>query len=236
MGINQFITYILPKKAIEMKFGEIPIQLEIKHSEWEKFWEKYTETDNENLEPEFEETSAPEMEQPINAFTDEECDRIIEIGNDRTIREAKTRGEDANKVRKSEIAWLYPSDDLDWAYRKMTDVILNLNERFFKFDLFGATEGFQFTKYTAPGGKYGRHVDCAPGTLIRKLSFTVQLSKPEDYEGGDLCLYVGEEPEVMKRERGHVALFPSYTLHEVTPVTKGTRYSLVSWISGKPFK
>jgi PKHD-type hydroxylase len=171
-----------------------------------------------------------------NAFTDEECDRIIEIGNDRTIREAKTRGEDAQKVRKSEIAWLYPSDDLDWAYRKMTDVILNLNERFFKFDLFGATEGFQFTKYTAPGGKYGRHVDCAPGTLIRKLSFTVQLSKSEDYEGGDLCLYVGEEPEVMKRERGHVALFPSYTLHEVTPVTKGTRYSLVSWITGKPFK
>ena len=170
------------------------------------------------------------------AFTDEECDRIIEIGNARTQKEAKTRGEDAEKVRKSEIAWLYPSDDLDWAYRKMTDVILNLNERFFGFDLFGALEGFQFTKYTAPGGKYGRHVDCAPGTLVRKLSFTVQLSDSKDYKGGDLRLYVGEKPEVMKRERGHVALFPSYTLHEVTPVTKGTRYSLVSWISGKPFK
>ncbi|WP_047547346.1 hypothetical protein [Psychroserpens sp. Hel_I_66] len=54
MAINQFITYILPKKAIEAKFGEIPSQLEIKHSEWEKFWEKYTSSDKEDLEPDFE--------------------------------------------------------------------------------------------------------------------------------------------------------------------------------------
>lgn len=171
-----------------------------------------------------------------NAFTEEECEKIIAIGNDRTQRQATTRGGDIEKVRKSEVAWLYPSDDLDWAYRRVTDIIMNLNERFFGFDLFGATEGFQFTKYTAPGGKYGKHVDCAPGTLIRKLSFTVQLSDPKDYKGGDLCLYLGDEPEVMKKDRGFVALFPSYTLHEVTPVTKGTRYSLVSWITGKPFK
>jgi PKHD-type hydroxylase len=107
---------------------------------------------------------------------------------------------------------------------------------FFKFDLFGATEGFQFTKYTAPGGKYGRHIDSSPGTLIRKLSFTLQLSDPKDYQGGELCLYLGDKGEVMKKEQGHVAVFPSYVLHEVKPVTKGTRYSLVSWITGKPFK
>jgi hypothetical protein len=68
------------------------------------------------------------------AFSKEECEKIIEIGNDRTAKEAKTRGEDT-KVRKSEIAWLYPSDDLDWCYRRMTDIITDLNERFFKFDL-----------------------------------------------------------------------------------------------------
>jgi hypothetical protein len=82
------------------------------------------------------------------AFTKEECEKIIEIGNDRTAKEAKTRGD--TKVRKSEIAWLYPSDDLDWCYRRMTDIITDLNNRFFQFDIFGATEGFQFTKYTAP--------------------------------------------------------------------------------------
>lgn len=169
------------------------------------------------------------------AFSKEECERIIEIGRDRTLRQATTRG-GIDDVRKSEVAWLYPSDDLDWAYRRMTDIIMDLNSRFFRFDLFGATEGFQFTTYTAPGGKYGRHIDSAPGTLIRKLSFTVQLSEPDAYEGGDLCLYLGEQPEVMKRDQGYVALFPSYVLHEVTPVTQGTRYSLVSWITGRPFK
>ena len=170
------------------------------------------------------------------AFTKEECERIIKIGNDRTAKQATTIDGDTNKVRKSEVAWLYPSDDLDWAYRRMTDIITNLNERFFKFDLFGATEGFQFTKYTAPNGKYGRHIDSAPGTLIRKLSFTLQLSQPGDYKGGDLCLHLGDKPEVMKKEQGFVVLFPSYVLHEVKPVTQGTRYSLVSWITGKPFK
>jgi PKHD-type hydroxylase len=169
------------------------------------------------------------------AFTDEECERIIELGDSRTQKQGTT-GAGLSEIRKSEIAWLYPSDDLDWCYRRMTDIITNLNERFFKFDLFGATEGFQFTKYTAPGSKYGQHIDSAPGTLIRKLSFTLQLSDPKDYKGGDLCLYLGDKPEVMKRDRGYVALFPSYVLHEVTPVTKGTRYSLVSWITGKPFK
>jgi PKHD-type hydroxylase len=49
-------------------------------------------------------------------------------------------------------------------------------------------------------------------------------------------LYLGDKAEVMKKEQGFVALFPSYVLHEVKPVTSGTRYSLVSWITGKPFK
>lgn len=171
-----------------------------------------------------------------NAFTKEECERIIELGNSRTQKQATTRAGDISGVRKSEVAWLYPSDDLDWAYRRLTDVITSLNERFFKFDLFGATEGFQFTKYTAPGGKYGKHIDSSHGTIIRKLSFTLQLSDPKDYKGGDLCLYLDDKPEVMKKEQGYVALFPSYVLHEVKPVTQGTRYSLVSWITGKPFK
>lgn len=169
------------------------------------------------------------------AFTKEECEKIIEIGNDRTQRQATTKG-NVDKARKSEVAWLYPSDDLDWAYRRLTDVITNLNEKFFKFDLFGVTEGFQFTKYTAPGGKYGKHIDCSSGTLIRKLSFTLQLSDPVEYKGGDLCLYLGEKPEVMKKEQGFVAVFPSYVLHEVKPITQGIRYSLVCWVTGKPFK
>jgi PKHD-type hydroxylase len=173
------------------------------------------------------------------AFTKEECEKIIDIGNSYSLRTAVTRDEnlnDSTKVRKSEICWLYPCDDTRWIYLRVADIVMNLNQNFFRFDLFGPIEGFQFTKYSSPGGEYGRHTDSSYGGVIRKLSFTLQLSDPEDYEGGDLNLHIGPEATVMKKEQGYCIVFPSYTLHEVTPVTKGTRYSLVCWITGKPFK
>jgi len=68
------------------------------------------------------------------------------------------------------------------------------------------------------------------------LSLTIQLSSPDDYEGGELALQFKKDAEIMPKELGKMVIFPSYILHEVRPVTKGTRYSLVAWITGKPFK
>lgn len=174
-------------------------------------------------------------------FTKEECDILIDIGNNHEKLKAVINTKSGSykndlKIRNSEISWLYPNKDMEWAYRRLTDTIMALNDRFFKFDIYGATEAFQFTKYTAPSGHYGKHVDSGLNIPVRKLSFTLQLSNPDDYEGGDLCLYTSDEVTKMNREQGFVAVFPSYVLHEVTPVTKGTRYSLVSWITGRPFK
>jgi len=171
-----------------------------------------------------------------SAFSPEECEQIIQTGTDRLMTKGTTGGKDKQYVRDSEISWLYSCDDMEWVYRRVTDIITDLNDKYFQFDLFGLCEGMQFTRYTAPGGRYGLHVDSSLDGLTRKLSFTLQLSNPADYEGGDLCLQFGDEPERMSREQGYVAVFPSYVLHEVTPVTAGTRYSLVSWITGPPFK
>ena len=71
---------------------------------------------------------------------------------------------------------------------------------------------------------------------IRKLSFSLQLSDPEDYNGGDLVIYNGNKPVKTKRQRGYMLVFPSFSVHEVTKLTKGTRYSLVGWIAGENFK
>jgi PKHD-type hydroxylase len=166
-------------------------------------------------------------------FTPEECAQIIAIGNTK-LEEAKIAGEN-NGVRESQIAWLYPSD-IEFAFRKVTDGVLNLNSQFFNFDLFGLAEGFQFTRYDAPTGHYGMHIDKALNGTVRKLSLTIQLSSPEDYEGGELALYFDKEADVMPKELGKMIVFPSYVLHEVRPVTKGIRYSLVAWVTGKPFK
>tara|TARA_R100000908_G_C3706847_1_gene115056 strand:+ start:125 stop:730 length:606 start_codon:yes stop_codon:yes gene_type:complete len=168
-------------------------------------------------------------------FSKEECEKIIKIAKDTGMEEATTH--DGKKdIRKSDVSWLMPSENLDWAYRKITDTVLHLNERYFKFDISGFNEGFQFTNYKAPSGNYGKHVDRANNFVIRKLSLSVQLSDPKDYEGGDLRLYESNKAKVMQKEQGTLILFPSFILHEVMPVTKGERNSLVAWVTGKQFK
>ena len=170
-----------------------------------------------------------------NLFTPEECAQIIAIGNTRLEKATVAGGKDKKDIRESQIAWL-GSNDIEFAFRRVTDGVLNLNSQFFNFDLFGMAEGFQFTRYDAPTGHYGVHIDKALNGTVRKLSLTIQLSSPEDYEGGELALYTDKEAQVMLKELGKMIVFPSYVLHEVRPITKGTRYSLVAWITGKPFK
>jgi len=169
-----------------------------------------------------------------NAFSKEECQTIINIAKNKGLIKGKTRGD--SDVRDSKISWLYPIDDMDWVYRRVTDITLNLNEIFFKFDLFGLNEGFQFTNYEAPSSKYGKHVDRAINSPVRKLSISIQLTNPEEYEGGELYLYDDDKGVLMDKTQGTLIIFPSYVLHEVMPVTKGTRNSLVTWVTGKQFK
>jgi PKHD-type hydroxylase len=172
-----------------------------------------------------------------NAFSREECQKIINIAKDKGLIKGKTFNDNKIKdVRDSKISWLYPDDNMDWVFRRVTDIVLNLNERFFKFDLFGLNEGFQFTNYEAPSGKYGKHVDRAMNIPVRKLSISIQLTNPEEYEGGELYLYDDDKGTVMDKTQGTLILFPSYILHEVMPVTKGERNSLVTWVTGKQFK
>jgi PKHD-type hydroxylase len=173
-----------------------------------------------------------------NAFSKEECQTIINIAKNKGLIKGTTFNDDKTKdVRDSKISWLYAVDDMDWVFRRVTDIVLNLNERFFKFDLFGLNEGFQFTNYESPSGKYGKHVDRGMNIPVRKLSISIQLTDPEEYEGGELKLYDGEEEGVlMDKTQGTLIIFPSYVLHEVMPVTKGTRNSLVTWVTGKQFK
>ena len=65
----------------------------------------------------------------------------------------------------------------------------------------------------------------------------MQLSDPVDYEGGVLEIQpYGEQVIRTRKQRGLIVAFPSWTLHQVTPVTQGSRQSLVAWISGPPFK
>ena len=173
-----------------------------------------------------------------NFFNADECQKIINIANTKQKKEAEIISEvklDLN-VRNNKIVWLNPNDDIIWAYQKLSSAIINLNDNFFKFDLNGFTEDLQFTEYNAPNNKYVKHIDRGINIPVRKLSIVVQLTDPKKYKGGDLKLHYQNDPVIANKNQGTLIAFPSYTLHEVTPITKGTRHSLVAWIGGKSFK
>lgn len=70
--------------------------------------------------------------------------------------------------------------------------------------------------------------------LVRKLSFSLQLSGPDDYEGGNVQ-FIDEAGKsyFAPRKRGTIVLFDSRTQHRVLKVTKGVRKSIVGWVVGK---
>jgi PKHD-type hydroxylase len=169
-------------------------------------------------------------------FNEAELDAIIELGKQTELVKASTFGPQDDKNRNSFVSFLFPHGTTNWIFQRLAGAITEINNTFFQFDLHGMDQGLQFTRYTAPGQHYDWHKDSGFGTATRKLSVSIQLSDPKDYKGGDLQMKFGRTDTIVPRERGMVTFFPSYTLHRVKPVTQGTRYSLVAWISGPPFK
>ncbi|MEZ5998703.1 MAG: Fe2+-dependent dioxygenase [Hyphomonas sp.] len=88
---------------------------------------------------------------------------------------------------------------------------------------------------TGPGGGYGRHIDnpfigAGERRVRTDLSFTLFLSEPATYEGGELAVDTAAGEHLAKPAAGDLVLYPSTTLHEVRPVTSGTRLACVGWI------
>ncbi|MGQ2990724.1 MAG: Fe2+-dependent dioxygenase [Brevundimonas sp.] len=93
-----------------------------------------------------------------------------------------------------------------------------------------------FNRYEG-GGEFGTHVDNAirqqrgGGLRIRSdLSATLFLSEPEDYDGGELIVEEMYGPQSVKLPAGDMVLYPSKSLHRVTPVTRGARVSSFMWL------
>lgn len=92
---------------------------------------------------------------------------------------------------------------------------------------------------TADGGHYGAHVDNAmmnaagTGMMRTDLSFTLFLSDPASYEGGDLVVHHSGMTQSIKGEAGEMVLYPSSSIHEVTPVTSGERIVCIGWMESQ---
>ena len=84
---------------------------------------------------------------------------------------------------------------------------------------------------------YDWHVDMGRSyAASRKLGFTIQLSNSSDYDGGNLEFHNVEADPQSMRKKGTMAIFPTYWLHRVTPVTRGTRDAVVGWVHGPSYR
>jgi len=180
------------------------------------------------------------------------CNKIIKLGDKgfdaAVVGHGTPREITDKKVRTSKVAWssdqwLY---DLIWPYMEEANA-----QAGWKYDI-KAAESVQIARYKK-GGFYGFHRDGKSDNLgaynepenkfkhgnVRKLSMSIILN--DDYEGG------GFEFATLEKEAsniytpyfnnlGSIIVFPSFLVHRVKPVTKGTRYSAVSWFVGPPFK
>ena len=174
-------------------------------------------------------------------FTPDQCRQIIECGHRQKPQQAQVGmnkpggGTDTNK-RVTTISWI-PFKEMEHMYRDLNNFIQAANENHFGFGDIRITEQAQFTEYPV-GGFYDWHMDCDINMQheppVRKISMTLLLNDPSEFEGGDLELM--GPGKLVKLKQGHAIIFASFINHRVNPVTKGMRQSLVVWFGGKPFR
>ena len=174
-------------------------------------------------------------------FSPEQCRKIIDCGRRQPPQKAqvgmnKPEGGLDTKKRVTTISWI-PFNEMPEMYNDLNAFIQRANLNHFGFDDIQITENAQFTEYPE-GGFYDWHMDCDVNMEheppVRKISMTLLLNHPSEFEGGDLELM---SPGKYKRlEQGHAITFASFINHRVNPVKRGIRQSLVVWFGGKPFR
>ena len=194
------------------------------------------------------------------------CDDIIAYANQQKEVMALTGGYGDKKLNKQEVLDLKRKRNSDlvwlsepWIYKELHPYVRMANKNAgwnFQWD---RSEPCQFTKYKLNqyydwhndpwSTPYKRkNINDPDNGRIRKLSMTCQLTDGSEYTGGELefdfrdydphmrdeSKHIRSVPEILPK--GSIVIFPSHLCHRVKPVTRGTRYSLVVWHLGYPFK
>jgi len=176
-------------------------------------------------------------------FNPAQCQDIINMGHKQKAEEAKVGHKDGKggkqdtKKRITTISWI-PFTALPEMYKIIERTMHQVNGNHFGYEGMTITEPAQFTEYPK-GGFYDWHMDaevnCQFEPPVRKISMTILLSNPSEFEGGDLeFMTEGNKPPQLLQ--GQAIFFCSMLRHRVSKVKKGIRRSLVMWFGGPPFK
>jgi hypothetical protein len=174
-----------------------------------------------------------------NALSNNFCDMIInEYAKDEVEKELPFIGEgrDLEKNINLDIRNVLrlPLPMNQGVGATLTSCALNLNYEFWKFDITHSNQT-EFLMYDI-NGKYEAHTDTfhQHGTETRKLTALAILN--DNFEGGKFFIQNGHEKIYPPQAKGSVIVFPSFMVHGVEPVTKGKRFTVVTWLVGPYFK
>lgn len=205
-------------------------------------------------------------------LTPQDIAEVTKCANNHELQNAQVGNPDdgnvVNEIRSSEIKWILPSELPDYLQQKIMDGIMRAHEESgWTWEIFYQQE-IQYTIYKYKGdttdGFYTWHQDASPvlynenGRMVqRKTSWVIQLSDPEDYEGGefqyinptkvfdrlpqhnigmtDLTDAIHTVP-FSGKEQGSLLVFPSFVHHQVQKITRGERRSLVGWVCGDNYR
>lgn len=191
----------------------------------------------------------PSMHVDRGFFKVEECDFISNLcGNLGLTEGGLFSGTDIYQTRKAKTAFIDQADsNTQWLYDKINNLVGYYNDTLFGFDLTGY-DYFQYAEYDVTG-KHNFHMDIAMNTPepityrinehLRKLTIVLMLNQQGvDFEGGDFQVNLSEErlPVTVNMDKGNVLILPSFLLHRVTPVIRGLRKTLVTWVIGPKFR
>lgn len=173
------------------------------------------------------------------AFSAAELAAIEKYGDGRAAQKADLSGRRAgyDDIRITNVAWIEQGPQTAWLHHRLEEIVLRINAEFFRYELFGLAESFQYTVYDgSEGSHFDWHKDHGNDYAEpRKISLSLQLSDEDAYQGCDLELHADGHVQSAPRGRGTLIAFPSYVLHRVTPIRSGIRKSLVVWAAGPEF-
>jgi PKHD-type hydroxylase len=179
-------------------------------------------------------------------FTKDVCERIIEEGLKLPHQSGNLGVDGQSKIddyRKSTVRFIYKNNpDFSWLFQDMWKMAIESNDQWFGFHL-SKLDYIQLAEYDSSyEGEYKRHHDVfwmnGDSNYHRKLTAVIQLSDPNDYEGGELVLHNQQEKPNANdiKTQGSVIFFPSFIEHQANKVTKGKRYSLACWFDGPKWR
>ena len=142
-------------------------------------------------------------------------------------------------IRKSKNLWIATDH---WISGMMKHFVEVANKSYFNYEIDKWSDKIQYTVYDQEDSHYSWHCDIANShyshNMIRKLSISLLLSDPDEYEGGEFQIMImgDKDMKTMKPPMGTAIIFPSTTKHRVRPIKSGKRISLVGWMGGPPFR